>query len=126
MQYYLDSCIWIDIIKQTIRKDKLTELLSAKIYTSDIVLLEVADFLTRNNKEAQTILQFIRAKSQLIALTDNMLIQASLTKIKQRRKNRKFGIADATHYACANSENCILITSDYDYTGLENVEIIKK
>ena len=124
MKYYLDSNIWIHILKKTLAMSSLKSILDAKVYTSDIVLLEVADFCIRNKKDPVSILEFIRNKSELIQLSNEILVTAANIKKTQRKTRTEFGIADATHYACAQNTHCILLTSDNDFIGLENIEIM--
>ena len=125
MKFFLDSNIWIKLIRQELPEQIVLKLNDCQLFTSRIVLLEIADVFIRNNKKPADFIDFITTKSTDIPLSNEILISAAQIKKKQRKTNSKFGIADASHYVCAQHCNAILLTSDFDYEKLANVEIIK-
>ena len=95
------------------------------IATSIIAIAELADKFERENKDFNEQLKFIQSRATILPLTINIVLEAAKLKKEFRPKNTKFGIIDAIHFATAMVESSQFITTDNDFTGIDNVLVIR-
>lgn len=118
----IDSSIWIAYFQGQEEVKGLIE--HEKLGTSAIALAEIASKFDRAGLKFEKEFLFIQSRSKIIPLTAEMALVAAKLKNKQRKKQGKFGLADAMMYATAQVEKGVLVTADRDFLGLEHVEIV--
>ena len=123
--YYLDSSIWIAFFSAHLNQQFVAKMKLHTIYYSDMVLLEIADVLSKRGVDAIEAISFIEKVGRKIELTPQLMCEAAILKQTHRKHTPKFGILDSTHYILSQAKDCIFVSTDYDYKGLDNVEILK-
>ena len=123
--YIIDSSAWVDYLVGTSSGLKLKRLIEQEeIATSVMALAEIADKFERDNRKFETMLKFIIRRSVILPVSVEVALRAAKLKNEVRKKRVKFGISDGIHLATALEEGATLITSDSDFIGLENVQLI--
>ena len=121
----LDSSAWVSYLGGTNDDERLKQIIENEaIATSIIAIAELADKFEREKRSFDAPLQFIRNRSVFLPLTLLICLKAAKLKNEIRAKNKKFGIVDGIHLATAINEKEILITTDHDFEGVDNVLII--
>lgn len=120
---HLDTNIWIEFFFNP--REEIIDLVNTNsISVSGYCLAEIAEILICHKINPKDGLDFISAKAKIVPITPQIAIDAAKVKITQRKKNSKFGLADAIHYSSAISINATFITLDNDFQGLDNVRIL--
>ena len=124
-EYAIDSSAWIEYFEGTPKGTKIRKLIeNNEIATSIIAVFELADKFEREKKDFENCLRFVQSRAEIMPVTVDIALKAAKLKNYIRREKNKFGAADAIHLATAISQNSVLITSDRDFTGLQNVMVI--
>lgn len=123
--YIIDSSAWADYLVGTSNGLKLKRLIEQEeIATSVVALAEIADKFERDGRKFEIMLKFIRRRSVILPVSIEVALRAAKLKNEVRKKRAKFGISDGIHLATALEEGAVLVTSDSDFRGLENVLLI--
>lgn len=123
--YIIDSSAWIDYFEGVPNVQKLKKLIEQEeIATSVMAIAEIADKFERNGRKFEIMLEFIRRRSAILPVSVEVALSAAKLKKEVRKKRTKFGISDGIHLATAQQEGAVLVTSDNDFTGLENILLI--
>lgn len=123
--YVLDSSAWIEYLDGTPKGEKIKHIIEQEEHsTSILAIAEIADRYARIQKPFQDILTFIQSRTTLLPLTVPITVIAAHLKRDIRKKNNKFGIADAIHLATAHQHKAVLITTDADFRGCDKVMLI--
>jgi predicted nucleic acid-binding protein len=123
MDYYVDSCIWIDLFED--RTDGLRPLgefafcffkkclsSKSKIYFSELVFEELSNYISK--KEIENI---IKDYSEIVIFVNYSDEQKSFAKKLTKRVN-SIHFSDALHAVIAKKYNCVLITRDNHFNEL--------
>ncbi len=89
-----------------------------------MAIAEIADKFERSNMQFGIMLEFIRRRSTILPVSVDVALSASKLKNELRKRRTKFGISDGIQLATAKQEGAMLVTSDSDFKGLENVLLI--
>ncbi len=123
--YVIDTSAWFEYFGATAKGIKIKAMIEQEeIATSLVALLEIADKFERESRRFEICRIFIQRRAAVIPLNVEIALAAAKLKKKQREKKENFSIADGVHLATAQQEGAVLVTSDSDFTGLENVLII--
>lgn len=123
--YVIDSSAWVDYLRGTSNGPKLKRLIELEeIATSVLALAEIADKFERDNMKFEIMLKFITRQSVILPVSIEAALRAAKLKNEIRKRRAKFGISDGIHLATAIEEGATLVTSDSDFTGLENVLLV--
>ncbi|HLC92747.1 MAG TPA: type II toxin-antitoxin system VapC family toxin [archaeon] len=127
-RYVLDTHAWIEYFRGTKIGEKIREKIEGKnCITPTIVIAEIADKYSKENyKYFDSDMEFIETNSTVMEL--NRDVARAAGKLKQAvRKEYKtnFGLADAIVLATARSANAVVVTGDYHFKKLKNVEYIQ-
>ncbi|MEM3356618.1 MAG: PIN domain-containing protein, partial [Candidatus Bathyarchaeia archaeon] len=71
-------------------------------------------------------LEFIRAKSQIIALDFEIAAEAGKIDVEMKKKVKGWGLADSIILCAARSVKGKIVTGDEHFRGLEETILIKK
>lgn len=118
----LDSSAWLALFHE--ENLKVRDIVEDKIilFTSALSIFEIKKRLIRLNlkeERVNEILDFVRKRSIIIELTDELAEKAVLVSTKY-----KLGAIDSLIYATASAVNALLVSGDKDFNGLPNTEII--
>lgn len=120
----IDTSIWVayfrgeEQVKQLIEREELV--------TSTIAIAELAALFEKQSLSFKKELLFMKSRAKIVSLTTEIALQAATIKTQQRKKNKKFGLADAMHYATALDQEARLVTMDNDFLGLQEVFVLGK
>ncbi|MEN6644321.1 MAG: type II toxin-antitoxin system VapC family toxin [Armatimonadia bacterium] len=117
----IDSCGWLDFILKGPNAETYRDyLLADNVLVPTVVMYEVYKVISRDISEelaAQTAVQM--KTKQLAPLTDNIALLAAELALKHR-----LGMADAIVYATARVHGATLVTSDFHFANIEDVEYL--
>lgn len=91
-----------------------------EIGVSSLCLAELQVKYERENRPAESRLQFIRSRSVIIDVNEEIALLAASTRLKHG-----LYLIDAVMYATALHFNAKLLTGDRHFAKLENVEFLK-
>ncbi len=123
MNYYVDSCVWIDFLENRksglipigefafvfFKKCKQTK---SKIYFSNLVFKEISKYLSK-----EKINFFLNDFSEIIVFVEYSKEQISLAK-KLSNELESIHFSDALHAVIAKENDCVLITRDNHFDEL--------
>ena len=123
--YVIDTSAWIEYFSGTAKGIKIKQLIEQEdIATSITAVLEIADKFERENRKFDVCLHFVQKRAAVLPLTIEVALAAAKLKKGQRGKKEKFSISDGVHLATAIEEGAVLLTTDFDFSGIENVMLI--
>lgn len=139
--YVIDTSAWLEYFGATAKGIKIKALIEQEeIATSLVALLEIADKFERESRRFEICRMFIQRRAAVLPLTVELALAAAKLKKKQmenkgnpnrehsigsnRSSDLGFSIADGVHLATAQQEGAVLVTSDNDFRGLENVMLL--
>ena len=121
----LDSSAWIELFGGSVKGEKVDKLLNAEeSYTSVVSLAEIADKLDRQGKDVSVAYSVIQKRASVLTLTPQIALDAGKLKNKIRKTRPKFGLFDAIHLATAEQHKATFVTTDADFSGLQNVMLL--
>lgn len=124
-KYVLDSSAWLEYFDGSIYGAKISAIIEeGNIGTSLLAITEIADKFERENKSFEQFLRFIQSRATILPLTLEIVLHAAKLKKQIRAKNNKFGLVDSIHLATALQEKAVFVTSDRDFSGVENVLLL--
>jgi len=123
--YLLDSSAWIEYFRGSDKGEKVKSLIEEESVAISIFgIAEIADKLEHEGKNLNEHLGFIKNAAAILPLTFSSAVLAGKLKNKYRVTKQKFCLGDAIHLATAQEEDCIFITADTDFSGIENVRLL--
>lgn len=120
----VDTSVWVAYFQGGKQVRSLVE--EGQIITSTITIAEIAGLFYKEGLSFEKELLFIKSKAKIVPLTTEIALLAAQVKTAQRKKNAKFGLADAMQYATAVSERSSLVTLDNDFSGMKQATVLKK
>lgn len=131
--FTLDSYAWVEyVIGSEMGKFVEFILKRATCFTPSIVISELSDKFHRENNldDWFLLLKFIKHKSKIINLTENIADESGkckgLLRKSQKSGNKKIGLADAIIYQTALYQESKLITGDEHFESREEVVYLKR
>ena len=121
----LDTSAWVEYFKGSEKGKKVRALLAeAEIYTCAMTLAEISRWFTENNLPLEQGIRQIKTNSILLDVEEPILVESGRTYVALRKIRPKMGLIDAIIYVTAARHNLTLITGDFDFNGLPNVEMM--
>lgn len=122
----IDSSGWIEYFSAGPLADKYEDHIehanANNTITSIITVYEVYKKIKRESSEEEALEAYAQiCKTKIIELDESIAIEAADFSLQH-----KLGMADAVIYATAQRFNAKIVTSDTDFEGLKDVEILKK
>ncbi|MEK6888626.1 MAG: PIN domain-containing protein [Nanoarchaeota archaeon] len=125
MKIILDTSALIDFFEGGTRGEKVWSLLKdAESYVSIVTLSEIVNWCLRNDKNVDYIINRVKKSCKVMPLSEEISVDAGKIYTEVRKIKSKFGMIDSLIYTSARLNNLILITTDKDFLGLKDVEII--
>ena len=120
----LDSSALIELMKGSEKGDKVKEIVkSERVYMSAISLAEVAVWLHKNNREVNLLIEKIKKNAAIIELENSLLVESGKLNVELRKKRKSISLIDTIIYFSAVVNDLTLVTTDYDFHNLQNVEM---
>ncbi len=120
----VDSSVWMDHFGDAKKKSSACIENEGILACSILTLFEVERRLIKMNipkEKIDQVIQFMKTRAIIVNLNENIVHKGVEVGIRY-----KLGTVDALMYASAQEEKMKLITGDYDFHGLPEVEIIGK
>lgn len=121
----LDTSAWVEYFQGSEKGKKVRNfLVEPEIYTSAMTLAEISRWFTENNISVDMGITQIKTNSIIIDVEERVLVESGRKYVALRKIKPKIGLIDAIIYVTAVQHNLTLITGDFDFKGLPDVEII--
>ena len=122
MVLVLDTYAWIEYFLATEKGKKVRTLLDEhKIITPILVIVEFKCKALREKWEFAEFIEFIKSKSQISYLSDEISDLSSDLYIEMRKKSKDSSIIDAIILATARVNDAKLLTGDKHFKTIEDV-----
>ena len=123
--YFLDTSAFIEFFDGSIKGRRvLDHIRQADACTSMLVIAELADIFLRKEKKVQQYIDFIKKNIRIVSLDEKSCLLAAKIKQEHMKKSPRFGLIDALHYSCADTNNCVFLTTDKDFIGLTHAQVL--
>lgn len=113
----IDTSAWVDYFQGEPKAKELEKIISSgQAAVSVISLAEIKLKLSRQKKDWQSLVSFMRSNARVIGIDEKTALLAG--------DFSGLHASDALIYASAVASGMTLITSDKDFTGCKNVRIL--
>ncbi|MBI2147777.1 PIN domain-containing protein [Candidatus Woesearchaeota archaeon] len=120
----LDTSAWVEYFKGSTMGEAVKRELSKEAATSAITLAEISSWFTKNKGDVSVAIEHIKRNSIIIGLEEDILVESGKLYINLRSSRTKIGLIDAMIYMTAQIHGLSLLTSDSDFRGLPQVEML--
>ena len=115
----------MEFFKGSEKGAKVKEILDKEeICTSAITLAEITKWCVENNGDVKFILNQVKQNSIIIAVEEEILVEAGRVYGKIRAMSPKISLIDVIIYVSARKHDLILWITDKDFKNLLNVEML--
>jgi len=125
----LDTHAWIEYFKGSKSGEIVNKFIqNEKCFTPSIVIAELADLYSKKKYSfLESDVSFIKSNSEVVMLDSEIAINSGKLKqlIRKKYKNN-FGLADAIILSTARKIKATILTGDYHFKPLKNVEYLKQ
>lgn len=117
----IDSCGWLDFVFKGPNAERYSHyLLDQEVLVPTVVMYEVYKVLSRDATEDLALQAVARMKTMTVApLTEDIALLAAELALQHR-----LALADAVVYATARAHEARLVTSDFHFAELPDVEYL--
>ena len=126
-KFVIDAYAWIEYLEGSEKGRRVGETIednSNEIFTSSATLAEVVSKFLRTSREVKIALTAINALSAVVAMGQELCIQAGFIHFETKKKNKEFGMIDAFVAATAKSINAKILTGDPDFKNFKDAVMI--
>ena len=125
-KHVIDAYAWIEYLGGSASGKKVASILenNAEVYTCAITLGEVVSKVARMGKDEKIAHDVLLSNSQIIAVDDELSLQAGLIHCEMRRTQKDFGLADAYILATARKLESKIVTGDPHFQGIKEAIMI--
>ena len=125
----MDSYAWLEYFMGTEAGARVKEIVDSETdekLTPSICLAEIyAKILgTEDEQKAELRRAFIKSRSALIPLTEELAVEAAKTDVAMKKKVRSWGLADSIVLSTARNRNGKVATGDPHFRGLDESYMI--
>lgn len=122
----LDSSAWVEFFEGSRKGEKIREIIKeAQCFTSIVSIAELVKWCIKNNLDKDYYIKSIEENSLVLNLKKEIVIKAGMINARHKKIAKKFSMLDSIIYATAISYSLPLITTDNDFSMLDNVKIIR-
>jgi len=123
MRFIIDSYAWLEYFMGTESGRKVKQIIDSEAdekLTPSICLAEAyAKILkTEDEEKAELRRAFIKSRSALIPLSEELAVEAAKTDVAMKRKVQGWGFADSIVLSTARNRNGKVVTGDPHFRGL--------
>ncbi len=126
----LDTSILVELVGRPATEPIVVRILGVLAdqarFASAIHLGELADTARRNNRSVEDAVRGALAMVELVPLTPEIAVEASMIKAEARRRKhaKDFSLIDGIGLASARSRGMRMLTMDGEFAGFPDVDII--
>jgi len=125
----MDSYAWLEYFMGTEAGQKVKQIIDTEAYeklTPSICLAETyAKILkTEDEQKAELRRAFIKSRSALIPLDENLAVEAAKTDVAMKKKVQGWGLADSIVLSTARDRQGKVVTGDPHFRGLAEAHMI--
>ena len=129
MRYIIDSYAWLEYFMGTEAGRKVKAIIDSEAnekLTPSICLAEIyAKILrTEDEKKAELRRAFIKARSALVTLTEELAVEAAKIDVDMKKKVQGWGLADSIVLSTARNRNGKVATGDQHFRGLAEAYMV--
>jgi len=129
MRYIMDSYAWLEYFMGTEAGQKVKQIIDTEAYeklTPSICLAETyAKILkTEDEQKAELRRAFIKSRSALIPLDENLAVEAAKTDVAMKKKVQGWSLADSIVLSTARDRQGKVVTGDPHFRGLAEAHMI--
>jgi predicted nucleic acid-binding protein len=129
MRFIIDSYAWLEYFMGSEAGKRVKQIVDSEVdekLTPSICLAETyAKILKTEDKEkAELRRAFIKSRSALIPLDENLAVEAAKIDVAMKRKVQNWGLADSIVLSTARDRNGKVVTGDPHFRGLEEAYMI--
>jgi predicted nucleic acid-binding protein len=123
MKYIMDSYAWLEYFMGTDMGKRVKEIVDSEAdekLTPSICLAEIyAKILrTEDAEKAELRREFIKSRSALIPLTEELAVDAAKADVAMKKKVQGWGLADSIVLSTARNRDGKVVTGDLHFRGL--------
>jgi predicted nucleic acid-binding protein len=125
-KHIIDAYAWIEYLDGSESGKKVATIIENddEVYTCAITLGEVVSKVARKGKDAKIAYDVLVSNSQMIAVDEELSLQAGLIHSEMRKKIKDFGLADAYILAAARKLKSKIVTGDPHFQGIKEAIMI--
>jgi predicted nucleic acid-binding protein len=125
----MDSYAWLEYFMGTEAGARVKAIVDSEAdekLTPSICLAEIYAKILRTEDEQKAELRraFIKSRSALIPLTEELAVEAAKTNVAMKKKVRSWGLADSIVLSTARNRNGKVATGDPHFRGLDESYMI--
>jgi PIN domain nuclease of toxin-antitoxin system len=129
MRYIMDSYAWLEYFMGTEAGRKVKEVIDSEVdekLTPSICLAETYAKILRTEDEEKAELRraFIKSRSALIPLDEELAVEAAKTDVSMKRRVHGWGLADSVVLSTARNRKGKIVTGDAHFRGLAEAQMI--
>jgi predicted nucleic acid-binding protein len=129
MRYIMDSYAWLEYFMGTESGRKVKEIIDSERdekLTPSICLAETYAKILRTEDEEKAELRraFIKSRSALVSLTEELAVEAARDDLAMKRKVQGWGLADSIVLSTARNRKGEVVTGDPHFRGLAEAHMI--
>jgi len=129
MRYIIDSYAWLEYFMGSEAGRKVKEIIDNEAdekLTPSICLAETyAKILkTEDNEKAELRRAFIKSRSALITLDEDLAVEAAKTDVAMKKKVQNWGLADSIVLSTARDRKGKVVTGDPHFKELDDAHMI--
>jgi predicted nucleic acid-binding protein len=129
MRYIMDSYAWLEYFMGTEAGRKVKQIVDTEMdekLTPSICLAETyAKILkTEDEEKAELRRTFIKSRSALIPLDEDLAVEAAKTDVAMKKKVHGWGLADSIVLSTARNRQGKVVTGDSHFRGLAEAHMI--
>jgi predicted nucleic acid-binding protein len=129
MRYIMDSYAWLVYFMGTEAGRKVKEIVDTEAdekLTPSICLAETYAKILKTEDEGKAELRraFIKSRSALVPLTEELAVEAAKTDVAMKRKVQGWGLADSIVLCTAQNRKGRVVTCDPHFRGLAEAHLI--
>ena len=130
MKYVIDSYAWLEYFMGTLAGEKARKIIdstSDEKLTPTICVAEIYAKILRTEgfEKAELRRAFIKLRSALAALTEEIAIEAAKIDIEMKKKVAGWGLADSIVLGTTRKKKAKVLTGDEHFFGLEETTYIE-
>lgn len=130
MRCVIDSYAWLEYFMGTSAGSKAKEIIdtgSVEKLTPTICVAEVyaKSLRTEGQERAELQRAFIKSRSAMVALTEDLAIEAAKINVEMKKKVPEWGLADSIVLSTAKRKKAKVLTGDQHFLNLEETLYIE-
>jgi len=124
MRYVVDSYAWLEYFMGSVAGEKAKKIIDSSVdekLTPTICIAEIYAKVLRveGTEKAELQRAFIKSRSAIVSLTEEVAIEAAKIDIEMKRKIAGWGLADSIVLGTARKKRAKVLTGDEHFLNLE-------